>query len=64
MSKDNYQLDRARHGGIHVDRYNREGRLVGRYRPDKTPIKHKGVLPPPVPVADHERFDAVVAGLA
>jgi hypothetical protein len=62
VSQDNYQLDTARHGGIHVDRYNRAGQLIGRYRPDKQPIKHKGVFPPPVPKSDYAKFDAAVAG--
>jgi hypothetical protein len=64
MSQDRYQLDRARHGGAHVDRYNKNGGLVGRYRPDKTPIKHKGVTPPAVPNSDYEKFDAAVAPVA
>ena len=41
MSQDSYQLDIARHGGPHVDRYNKNSAKVGRYRLDKTPIKHK-----------------------
>jgi len=64
VSQDTYQLDRARHGGAHVDRYSRNGNLVGRYRPDRTPIKHKGNWPPPVPRADYEKFEAAVAPLA
>ncbi len=58
MSQDSYQLDRARHGGAHVDRYTRNGQNVGRYQLDKTPIKHKGRFPPPVPKADYPKFDA------
>jgi hypothetical protein len=42
MSRDVYQLDVARHGGAHVDRYSKNRTLVGRYQLDKTPIKHKG----------------------
>ncbi|HEV2292931.1 MAG TPA: hypothetical protein VGR35_03695 [Tepidisphaeraceae bacterium] len=53
MSQDRYQLDRARHGGTHVDRYTRYAKNVGRYGLDKTPIKHKGKLPPPVPKSDY-----------
>ena len=63
MSQDTYQLDVARHGGAHVDRYNRNGTKIGRYRPDKTPIKQKGVLPPPIPLSDYAKFDAAVARL-
>ena len=61
MSQDFYQLDVARHGGAHVDRYTKNGANVGRYRMDKTPIKHKGKLPPPIPVSDYAKFDAAVA---
>jgi hypothetical protein len=56
MSQDIYQLDQHRHGGAHIDRYNPQGRLIGRYRLDGTPIPHKGRVPPSVPVADRERF--------
>ena len=63
MSRDVYQLDVARHGGQHVDRYNPQGTLVGRYRLDKSPIPHKGKLPPQVPNSDYARFDKAVAGI-
>jgi len=56
MSQDTYQLDRARHGGAHVDRYSKAGANVGRYQLDKTPIKHKGKFPPPVPTSDYDKF--------
>jgi len=62
MSQDSYQLDRARHGGTHVDRYNKQGQNVGRYLPDKTPIKHKGKYPPAVPKADYKKFEAALQG--
>jgi hypothetical protein len=58
MSKDVYRLDRHHHGGAHIDRYNRQGQLIGRYRLDESPIQNKGRLPPPVPAADRERFRA------
>jgi hypothetical protein len=61
MSQDVYQLDRSRHGGVHVDRYSRQGTLVGRYRPDRSPIKHNGRLPPVVPGSDFGKFDAALA---
>jgi hypothetical protein len=60
MSRDVYQLDRARHGGAHVDRY-RQSKNIGRYQLDGTPIPHNGVIPPPIPVADRERFEAEAA---
>jgi len=41
LSQDEYQADRHRHGGGHIDRY-RNGTNIGRYRPDGTPIPHKG----------------------
>jgi hypothetical protein len=62
MSQDRYQLDRYRHGGAHIDRYSPTGAKVGRYRLDKTPILHKGKLPPPVPLSDYEKFEAAAAG--
>ena len=61
MSQDTYQLDRNRHGGVHVDRYTRQGKNVGRYQLDKTPIAHFGKLPPPVPRSDFARFEAEAA---
>src|SRR5439155_10197447 len=61
MSQDTYQLDVVHHGGPHVDRYNKAGTKVGRYRLDKTPLKHKGKIPPTVPVSDYDKFDAAVA---
>jgi hypothetical protein len=60
MSQDSYQLDIARHGGAHVDRYTRQGNLVGPYQLDKTPIKHKGVLPPTVPISDYPKFEQAI----
>jgi hypothetical protein len=60
MSKDVYQLDTARHGGAHVDRYNKNGTHVGRYQLDKTPIKHKGKFPPAVPKSDYEKFERAI----
>jgi hypothetical protein len=62
LSQDTYQLDRYKHGGAHVDRYNKQGQLVGRYTLTGTPIKHKGVFPPPIPNADLERFRKVASG--
>jgi hypothetical protein len=35
--------------------------LVGRYRLDGTPIKHKGAVPPLVPASDRAKFEAEVA---
>ena len=52
LSQDTYQLDKYKHGGAHIDRYNPNGGLVGRYRLDRTPIPHKGKVPPPVPSSD------------
>jgi hypothetical protein len=62
MSRDSYQLDRHKHVGVHVDRYSRSGALVGRYRPDRSPIKHRGKDPPPVPRSDFEKFDQALLG--
>lgn len=60
MSQDTYQLDRARHGGAHIDRYTRNGKKVGRYQLDKSPIKHKGKYPPLVPKSDYKKFEAAI----
>ena len=56
-SNDTYVPDPGHHGGPHIDRYNPAGQNVGRYRPDRTPIPHKGKNPPPVPNADFDKFD-------
>jgi hypothetical protein len=63
MSQDIYQLDRHRHGAPHVDRYSPEGKLVGRYRLDATPIRHKGQLPPPIPGSDFVKFQKAIEGM-
>ena len=63
MSQDSYQLDIARHGGPHIDRYSKSGTKIGRYRLNKIPIKHKGVIPPSVPIADYAKFETALAGL-
>jgi hypothetical protein len=57
MSRDIYKLDRAKHGGLHIDRY-RRGQNIGRYRLDGTPIPHNGLMPTPIPHADRDRFNA------
>jgi hypothetical protein len=60
MSQDSYQLDLYKHGGAHVDRYTREGRLVGRYQLDGPPLRHNGRMPPPIPNTDRGKFrDAI-----
>jgi hypothetical protein len=61
MSRDTYQMDMARHGAPHIDRYSPQGQLVGRCRLHGTAIKHKGVTPPPVSSADNDRFAAEIA---
>jgi hypothetical protein len=61
MSKDTYHLDRNKHGGIHIDRRNKAGQNIGRYRLNGDPIPHKGVVPPQIPKADQIRFNAEAA---
>jgi hypothetical protein len=63
MSKDAYQPDSSHHGGGHIDRYTKNGQLVGRYHPDGRPIRHKGVVPPLIPTADQAKFAAATARL-
>jgi hypothetical protein len=60
VSRDIYKLDEYHHGAPHVDRYRRRNN-IGRYRLDGSPITHFGVIPPPIPHADRERFAAEAA---
>ncbi len=55
-SRDIYVPDAGHHGGPHIDRYNPAGQNVGRYKPDGTPLKHKGKPSPPVPNSDEDKF--------
>ncbi len=63
LSTDTYHADKTAHGGPHIDRRNKAGQNVGRYRPDGSPIPHKGKTPPPIPKADKKRFDKALRGL-
>jgi RHS repeat-associated protein len=56
-STDTYVPDFDNHGGPHIDRYNKAGTNVGRYRPDGTPMKHKGKTPPSIPNSDKGKFE-------
>jgi hypothetical protein len=58
FSQDTYVADNDKHGGPHIDRYNKQGQNVGRYKPDGTPLKHKGKTPEPVPSSDKGKFEA------
>jgi len=53
---DDYDVDVKNHGRPHIDRVDKNGKLVGRYRPDGTGIKHKGKTPPRIPRKDREAF--------
>ncbi len=53
---DNYNVDTRSHGSPHIDRVDDNGKLVGRYNEDGTPIKHKGETPPKIPKSDKEKF--------
>jgi RHS repeat-associated protein len=55
-STDTYVPDLDKHGGAHVDRYNKAGQNVGRYRLDGTPMKHGTKTPKPVPNSDKKKF--------
>jgi RHS repeat-associated protein len=57
FSRDIYVADNDKHGGPHVDRYNKQGQNVGRYKPDGTPMRHNGKTPDPVPNSDKGKFD-------
>jgi uncharacterized protein RhaS with RHS repeats len=63
LSTDTYHADKDAHGGPHIDRRNKAGQTVGRYRPDGSPIPHKGKTPPPVPNADKKKFERAKRGL-
>jgi hypothetical protein len=39
----------GKHGGCHVDWYDKNGKNLGRFRKDGSGIPHKGKLPPKVP---------------
>jgi RHS repeat-associated protein len=56
LSEDSYEPDNKKHGGPHVDRYDKNGKNVGRYRKDGSPIEHKGKCPPEVPNSDWSKF--------
>ena len=53
---DDYNLDLRNHGAPHIDRVDRSGNLVGRYRPDGSGIPHKGKIPPRIPNRDRDKF--------
>jgi RHS repeat-associated protein len=55
-SRDTYVPDAGHHGGPHIDRYNPAGQNVGRYKPDGTPLKHKGKPSPAIPNSDEDKF--------
>jgi RHS repeat-associated protein len=57
LCPDDYNLDLRNHGAPHIDRVDRNGRLVGRYRPDGSGIPHKGKEPPRIPNRDKDKFD-------
>ena len=56
LCPDDYNLDLRNHGAPHIDRVDRSGNLVGRYRPDGSGIPHKGKVPPRIPNSDKEKF--------
>jgi len=63
LSTDKYVPDRHHHGGPHIDRYTKGRAHLGRYRPDRTPMLFKGLLPKAVPRADFAKFAKAVAKL-
>lgn len=57
LSTDRYVSDiSGKHGEPHVDRYNKAGQNVGRYRPDGSPMDHKGKPSRSVPKSDKKRL--------
>jgi RHS repeat-associated protein len=56
-STDTYVPDLDKHGGAHIDRYNKAGQNVGRYNLDGTPMKHKGKTASPIPNSDKKKFE-------
>ena len=53
---DNYNIDKYSHGGPHIDRVDKNGKLIGRYNEDGTGIPHKGMEPPKIPNSDKDEF--------
>ena len=60
LSRDTYVPDFDNHGGAHVDRY-RNGKNIGRYRPDGSPMEHMGKTPSKIPKSDLKKFDKAAA---
>ena len=56
MSTDRYVVDKLKHGSLHIDRYNKKGRNVGRYTLQGTPLKQKDDISPPIPRSDQRKF--------
>jgi RHS repeat-associated protein len=54
---DEYHPDLKNHGAPHIDRVDKHGKLVGRYRPDGSGIPHKGKVPGPIPNKDKGKFE-------
>ncbi len=53
---DDYNLDKYSHGSPHIDRVDRNGKLVGRYDENGNPIVFKRKTPPNIPNSDKGRF--------
>lgn len=56
-SQDTYVADIEKHGGPHIDRYDKNGNNVGRYNADGTPLPFKNKMPNPVPNSDKGKFE-------
>ena len=61
---DTYVPDSCKHGGPHVDRYNKGGQNIGRYTPEGDPIPHKGKFPPKIPKSDIPKFLSAASKLS
>ena len=64
LSGDRYVPDNSgKHGGPHVDRYDKGGNNLGRYRKDGSGIPFKGSHPPKIPKSDLSKFLKAAARL-
>jgi RHS repeat-associated protein len=63
LGLDKFVPDKNKHGGPHVDRYDKNGKNIGRYRPDGSGIPHKGKNPPKIPGSLKRLFEKALKKL-
>lgn len=60
---DGYTVDKYSHGGPHIDRVDKNGKLVGRYNENGEPIEHGDKKVPRVPNRDRGKFQSAAEKL-